>query len=99
MSGTVSTQTWVISLALAALVVAIAAALLLTIIFLARRIGRLARTALGVVQAIDANTRPVWSIAATNQAAGDLLEGARAIDRNAWAVVDALSHVRKDDAA
>lgn len=88
-----------ISLAVAALVVAIAGALLLTIIFLAHRIGRLARTAVEVVRAIDANTRPVWSIAATNQVADELLKGARAIDRNACAIAETLSHMRKDDAA
>jgi len=92
-------QTWVIGLAVAALVVVTAAALLLTIIFLARRIGRLAQAALEVVRVIDTNTRPVWSVAATNQVASDLLGGARAIDRNARAVVEALSHVRKEDAA
>lgn len=92
-------QGWYIGLAIAAVVVTLAAILLLTIIFLARRIARLARTALDVVQQIDANTRPIWSISTTNAVAESLLGGAHAIERNVWAIAEAASHGRKDSAA
>ena len=92
-------QAWYLGLAIAAVVVVLAAILLLAIIFLARRIARLAGTALEVVRQIDANTRPIWSISTTNGVAEDLLAGARAIERNAWAIADAASHGRKDAGA
>ena len=92
-------QAWYVGLAIAAVVVVLAAILLLTIIFLARRIARLARTAHAVVQQIDINTRPIWSLTATNDVAHDLLEGAKAIERNASAIAEAATHDRKDRAA
>ena len=90
---------WLFAVAIAAVVAVLAAILLLTIIVLARHIARLARTALGAVQQIEANTRPIWSISATNIVAEDLLAGAQAIERNAWAIAEAASHSARDSAA
>jgi hypothetical protein len=85
-------QAWYLGLAIAAAVVVLAAILLLRIIFLARRIAGLARTACEIVQQIDTNTRPIWSLITTYSVAEDLLAGARAIERNASAIAEAASH-------
>ena len=87
-------QAWYLGLAIAAVVIVLAAILLLTIIFLARRIGGLAHTACEIVQQIDANTRPIWSLTTTNSVAEDLLAGGRAIERNASTIAEAASHGR-----
>lgn len=82
---------WALGFGAALLVVLVVAALLLGIIWQARRILRLAVVANGVVQQIDVNTRSVWALAATNSVGGQLLAGARAIDENAAAVLGALT--------
>ena len=82
---------WFIWLAVAGVVVVLAAALLITILVLARQIAALAATGLTVVGAIEQNTKPIWQLNATNHVAGQLLVGAEAIESNAVAIVDALS--------
>ena len=84
-------QWWFIWLGVAGIIVLAAAALLITIVVLARRIGVLAASALGVVEQIEQNTRPIWQLNATNKVAKDLLAGAQAIEGNAGAIVGALS--------
>lgn len=84
-------QWWFIWLGVAGIIVLAAAALLITIIVLARRIGVLAASALGVVEQIEQNTKPIWQLNATNKVAKDLLAGAQAIESNAGAIVGALS--------
>jgi uncharacterized membrane protein YqjE len=91
--------TWMLGFGLAAVVVVIVAALLLGIIWQCQRIVRLARTGLAVVEQIDANTCCIWSLRQTRAVAGQLLEGAGAIERNAAAIVDAVSHGSGDRAA
>lgn len=86
---------WSVWLGIGGAVVLVAAALLVTILVLARRIASLALTALGVVEAIEQNTKPVWQLNATNQVAARLLEGARAILGNAGAVAQALTEAEK----
>lgn len=83
---------WWIGFSVAALVVVVVAVLLLGIIYQCQRIVRLARTGLGVVEQIDANTRCIWSLRQTTAVAGQLLAGAEAIEHNAAAIVDAVSH-------
>jgi len=83
-------QWWYIWLGIAGVIVVAAAALLITIALLARRIASLAATALEVVEQIEQNTKPIWQLNATNDVAGQLLGGARAIEANAIAVVGAL---------
>jgi hypothetical protein len=84
-------QWWFIWLGVAGIIVLAAASLLITIVVLARRIGVLAASALGVVEQIEQNTKPIWQLNATNKVAKDLLAGAQAIEGNAGAIVGALS--------
>ena len=82
---------WFIWLGVAGVIVVAAAALLITIIVLARQIGALAATAITVVEQIEQNTRPIWQLNATNHVAVQLLGGAQAIEANAGAIAGALS--------
>ena len=82
---------WFIWLGVAGVVVVLAAALLITIVVLARQIAALAATGLAVVEQIEQNTKPIWQLNATNHVAGQLLGGALAIESNAVAIVGALS--------
>lgn len=82
-------QWWGLWLAVAGVLVLAAAVLLVTIAVLARQIGQLAAAALALVQEIEANTRPIWQLNATNKVAADLLAGAQAIESNAGAIVAA----------
>ena len=84
-------QWWFIWLGVAGVIVVAAAALLITIALLARRIAALAATALQVVEQIEQNTKPIWQLNATNEVAQGLLGGALAIEANAVAVVGALT--------
>lgn len=99
MSAEAIYQWWFIWLAIGGGVVLAAAALLITIIVQAHRIATLAMTALGVVEEIEQNTKPIWQLNATNKVAGDLLGGAKAIESNAGAIVSALSEADKHRAA
>ena len=72
-------------------IVVVVALLLIGIIYQATRILRLARTAAAVVGQIDTQTRSVWALRDTNVVAEQILEGARAIDANAAAIVGAVS--------
>ena len=82
---------WYVGFAIAGAVVVVVAVLLLAIIFQCRRIVRLAGTAVVVVREIDRNTRPIWLLNATNRIAGELLGGAKAINKNMGLIVDALT--------
>jgi hypothetical protein len=82
---------WTLGFIVAGLVVVVVAALLIGILMQARRIHKLAGAAVGLVGEIDANTRSIWALTQTNQVAGQILEGAQAIDRNAGAVAAALT--------
>jgi hypothetical protein len=90
---------WLLGFGVAAVVVVVVAALLLGIIWQCQRIIRLARTGLAVVEDIDSNTRCIWSLRQTRAVAGQLLEGATAIERNTAAIVDAVSLGSGDGAA
>ncbi len=87
---------WYLWLGIAGVIVVAAAALLIIIIVLARSIAGLAQTALGVVEEIEQNTKPIWQLNATNRVAREMLAGAKAIEGNAGAIVGALT---KDDQA
>jgi hypothetical protein len=92
-------QWWFVWLGVAGVIVAAAAALLVTIALLARRIGALAATALEVVEQIEKNTKPIWQLNTTNKVAKELLGGAQAIEANAGAVVGALTAADRRRAA
>lgn len=82
---------WTLGFVAAGIVVAVVAVLLLGILMQARRILKLAGAAGGLVGEIDANTRSIWALRTTNLVAGQILDGAQAIDRNAGAVAAALT--------
>ncbi|MEM1431428.1 MAG: hypothetical protein AAGG09_18385 [Pseudomonadota bacterium] len=90
---------WTLGFLVGGVVVLVVAALLIGILLQARRIRRLAEAAAGIVAEIDENTRSVWALQSTNAVAADLLEGARAIDTNAEAIVKAVSHENETSAA
>ncbi len=83
---------WTAGFLVGIVVVLVVATLLIGILWQARRILKLARTASEVVAEIDENTRSVWALRDTNTVAGQILEGAEAIDNNAAAIVAAVSH-------
>ncbi len=83
---------WELGFLAALVVVVIVAVLLLAILHQARRILKLARAAGVLVDEIDANTRSIWALRRTNATAADILEGAGAIESNAAAIVQAVSH-------
>ena len=83
---------WTAGFLVGIVVVLVVAILLIGILLQARRILKLAKTASAVVAEIDANTRSVWALLDTNTVAGQILDGAQAIDDNATAIVAALSH-------
>lgn len=82
---------WSLGFILALVVTVVVVLLLLGIIMQAQRILRLAKTASAVVSDIDLNTRSVWALRDTNAVAGQILEGAKAIEGNAGAIVGAVA--------
>lgn len=82
---------WAIGYMAGVTVVLVVALLLIGILLQARRIHRLAKAASGIVADIDSNTRSIWMLAATNNVAKNLLGGADSIEKNAMAVVGAVS--------
>jgi hypothetical protein len=90
---------WSLGFILAVVVTVVVVLLLLGIIVQARRILRLAKTASSVVSDIDLNTRSVWALRDTNAVAGKILEGAKAIEGNAGAIVDAVTASHRKTAA
>lgn len=90
---------WFFWLGVGGCIVLAAAALLLAILALARRISALAAVALGVVEAIEQNTKPIWQLRTTGKVAGELLVAARSIERNAGEIVGALQAPEQRDTA
>lgn len=81
---------WIVWLVIGTVIVIAAAALLIAVIVAARRIRSLAGVALGVVEDIEQNTKPIWQLKTSHDVAGQLLGGAEAIKGNATAVLGAL---------
>ena len=92
-------QWWFIWLAIGGAIVVAAAALLITIIVLAHNIATLAETAIEVVLEIEVNTKSIWELNTSKKVAGDLLDGATAIEDNAGAILNALSKTDDEKAA
>jgi enoyl-CoA hydratase/carnithine racemase len=82
---------WLIGAGVAGAIVAVVAALALTLIATARSILANAGRALGLVNEIVTTTQPIWELEQTNAVADQLLEGAQAIRRHATQVADALA--------
>lgn len=77
---------WSAGFLLGGSVVLIVAILLLSILYQARRILNLARTAATVVAEIDRNTQTIWNLTATKSVADDVLRHASDISGNAQTV-------------
>ena len=90
---------WLIGFIAGLVVTLLVAALLIGILVESRRIRSLARAASALVGEIDENTRGIWALRDTYAVALALLGGAKAIDDNAAAIVDAVSGAREKDAA
>jgi hypothetical protein len=90
---------WSFGFLLATVLTVVVVALLLGIIQQARRILGLAKTASTVVAEIDTNTRSVWALRDTNAVAGQILEGAKAIEGNAGGIVGAVAASHQKTAA
>ncbi len=81
---------WTMWLLIAGVVTLAAAALLVTIALLARRISHLGLQALAAVTAIERQTRVIWQLNATNQVAAQLAAGARSIRDHGAAIAQTL---------
>ena len=81
---------WRIWLGVATVVVLIAAALLVVIWLTARRILADAVRALVAVEAIRAQTQPIWALEETNEIVEDILETVQAIEAKGGALAGAL---------
>lgn len=81
---------WYLGLGIAAVVVVIVAVLVVAIIVTARQILANATRALAVANEIVANTAPIWELERTNRVAGQMLDGARAIETHAGQIAEAL---------
>lgn len=90
---------WLIGFVAGLVVTLLVAALLIGILVEARRIRGLARAASALVGEIDENTRGIWALRDTHTVALTLLGGAKAIDENAAAIVDAVSGKRREQDA
>ncbi len=81
---------WYWSLAVAGVVVLLAAALLMAIVLVARRILGNARQALEAAEAIAEDTKVIWELEETNRTAEEILEAAESIEQRGGRIVEAL---------
>src|SRR5262245_45887770 len=81
---------WRMWMVVAAVIVAVASALLVTIALTARSIASHAGRALRAAEAIRDNTQPIWELQTTNEVAEDIRDTVRAIEAKCVALVDAL---------
>ena len=77
------TTSWYIGLALGIVVVAVAAGIVITILVLAARIDRQAKTAVGAVETLKAQTDELGGIARVNDSGVRILPSARALRKAA----------------
>ncbi len=81
---------WYIGLAIAVVIILAAAVLLLLVWSAARRILRLATTALELVVTIKENTNSIWGLQTTNEVAVGIMNKAGEIETHAGMVAEAL---------
>ena len=81
---------WQVWMAIATIVVLIAASLLIIIWLTARKILKDALRALAAVEAIRAQTRPIWALEDTNYVAEDILATVQAIEKKGVLLAGAL---------
>jgi hypothetical protein len=82
--------TWRVWMLVAAAVILVAAALLVTIWLTARSIAGHARRAVVALEAIRDNTRAIWTLQTTNEVAEELRDTVRDIEAKATALAEAL---------
>ncbi len=82
---------WRMWMGVAAVVILIAAALLITIWLTARRILLDAVRALNAAEKIRAQTQPIWALQDTNEIAEGILETVQAIETKGGALAGALA--------
>ncbi len=82
---------WRLWMGVAAVVVLLAASLLIVIWLTARRILADAVRALNAVEAIRANTTPIWGLQQTNEVAEDILGTVQAIEQKGGLLAGALA--------
>jgi hypothetical protein len=74
-----SATQWQVGIALGIAVVAVAAVIVITIVLLAMRIAKQAKTAVGAVEVVRAQTAELGGIAQINDSGGRILHAARAL--------------------
>jgi hypothetical protein len=82
---------WTVGFTLGGLIVVVVAALLITILLVARNIERLAGQALGVAGEIKTATRPIWLLADANDILEDIAGTVRSIEEQVTAIANELS--------
>lgn len=82
---------WRLWMGVAAVVVLLAASLLIIIWLTARRILADAVRALSAVEAIRANTQPIWGLQDTNEVAEDIVKTVEAIEKKGGLLAGALA--------
>lgn len=84
---------WIIGLILVSVIIVIAAVLLIMIWLAAKRILRLAGSALELVITIKNNTNSIWDLQTTNSVAVDIQNETKAIETHAGMVATALEEL------
>ena len=82
---------WRLWIAVAIAIVLVAATLLIVILLTARRILADARRALAAVEAIRAQTQPIWGLQDTNEVAENILDTVQSIEKKATLLGGALT--------
>jgi hypothetical protein len=82
---------WTVGFILGGVIVVLVAALLVSILLVARNIERLAGQALGVAGEIKTATRPIWSLADANDILEDIASTVRSIEAHVTMIADELS--------
>ncbi len=90
MTDTELWRAWSLWMGVAALVIVIAAALLITIWLTARSILAHAKRALAAAERIREATMPIWALETTNEVAGEILETVQSIEAKGGALAEAL---------
>ena len=90
MGGAELWAAWRLWMLVAAVVILVAAALLVTIWLTARSIAAHAARAIVALQAIRDNTRAIWGLQTTNEMAEELRDTVRDIEAKATALAEAL---------
>ena len=81
---------WAIGFILGGAIAVVVAALLITILLVARNIERLAGQALGVAGEIITATRPIWSLADANDIVEDIAGTVRSVEAQVTVIADEL---------